>query len=49
MAPVLALSLAAEGGMATWSSVVAGQEQAIGLAADLAMGIATKGKSLART
>ncbi len=49
MAPVLALSLAAGGGMATWSSVVAGQEQATGLAADLAMGIATKGKSLART
>ena len=47
MAPVLALSLAAGGGMATWSAVVAGQEQATGLAADIGMGIATKGRSLA--
>ena len=49
MAPVLALSLAAGGGMATWSAVVAGQEQATGLAADTAMAVATKGRSLAKT
>ena len=47
MAPVLAMSLAAGGGMATWSAIVAGQEQATGLAADLGMGIVTKGRSLA--
>ena len=49
MAPTLALSLAAGGGMATWSAVVAGQEQATGLAADAAMAVATKGRSLAKT
>ena len=47
LAPTLAMSLAAGGGMAAWSAIVAGQEQATGLAADAAMAVATKGRSLA--